>query len=244
MDDEIGKKILILRDKVVPNFTAGDWEEIGLITGFSDIISNHPRLMRSLSWRDPDYPGNVLSIIKHIAKYDETKFSKFENFVREKYPEKGQSVSSKLSVPEITFSPIVFKVPENPKVDKNLVSIMMSFNPEFDSVHDGIKRACTEARYRCLRVDDIWEDSTIIQDIFNLILTSYIVIVDFSGKNSNVMYETGIAHTLGKHVIPITQSMSDVPFDIQHHRVLKYMPNTEGISNMVKKLTEKLNSIT
>jgi len=66
------------------------------------------------------------------------------------------------------------------------------------------------------------------------------VVVDFSGKNSNVMYETGIAHTLGKHVVPITQAMADVPFDLQPHRALVYLGNAEGIAAMKKELSKRL----
>lgn len=44
------------------------------------------------------------------------------------------------------------------------------------------------------------------------------------------MYETGIAHTLGKHVLPITQSLDDVPLDMRHHRTIKYLPNAEGMA--------------
>jgi hypothetical protein len=54
------------------------------------------------------------------------------------------------------------------------------------------------------------------------------------------MYETGIAHTLGKHVIPITQSFEDIPFDMRHHRVLKYLPNLEGLDKLSTELTLKL----
>jgi hypothetical protein len=43
-----------------------------------------------------------------------------------------------------------------------------------------------------------------------------------------VFYEAGIAHTLGKHVIPITQSAEDIPFDLRHHRYLRYLNNGEG----------------
>lgn len=67
--------------------------------------------------------------------------------------------------------------------------------------------------------------------------------VDFTGKNPNVMYETGIAHTLGKHVVPISQSINDVPFDMAHHRILTYLPNGEGIEVMVNKLAEKLSQV-
>ena len=32
----------------------------------------------------------------------------------------------------------------------------------------------------------------------------------------------------GKHVVPITQAGSDIPFDLQHHRYLAYLNNGEG----------------
>lgn len=69
------------------------------------------------------------------------------------------------------------------------------------------------------------------------------MVVDFTGKNPNVMYETGIAHTLGKHVIPISQSLDDVPFDMAHHRILTYLPNNESIETMVPKLASKLRQV-
>jgi hypothetical protein len=69
------------------------------------------------------------------------------------------------------------------------------------------------------------------------------VVVDFTGRNPNVMYETGIAHTLGKHVVPISQSVGDVPFDMSHHRVLKYLPNKEGFEVLRNKLRSKLGHV-
>jgi|APCry1669188970_1035186.scaffolds.fasta_scaffold68831_1 AbiJ N-terminal domain 5 len=240
---ELGKRILSLRERVVADFDAGDWEEIGLLTGFSGLISRHPRLLRSLSWGDEDYAGNALNIIKQIAQQDEGAFAVFEKHVAEKYPEESQFVSAKPSERKITFAPNVFQVPENTSIESDLVAVMMPFNPAFNSVHDGIRRACSAAGYRCLRVDDIWEESTVIQDIFNLIFRAYVVVVDFTGKNPNVMYETGIAHTLGKQVVPISQSLDDVPFDMAHHRILKYLPNGEGINAMISKLAAKLRQV-
>lgn len=243
VDFDLGKRILALRGRVVADFDAGDWEEVGLLTGYSDLISGHPRLLRSLSWGDEDYAGNALTIIKRIAEQDENAFTIFEKHVAEKYPEESQFISAKPSERKITFAPTVFQVPENTAIESDLVAVMMPFNAAFNSVHEGILRACCAAGYRCLRVDGIWEESTVIQDIFNLIFRAHVVVVDFTGKNPNVMYETGIAHTLGKHVIPISQSLDDVPFDMAHHRILKYLPNGEGIEVMVSKLAEKLRQV-
>lgn len=243
VDNELGKRILTLRERVIADFNAGDWEEVGLLTGFSDMISKHPRLLRSLAWGDEDYAGNALAIIRRIAEQDEKAFVIFEKHVEEKYPEESQFISAKPSERKITFTPNVFQIPENTTIERDLVAVMMPFNATFQLVHEGIRRACNTAGYRCFRVDDIWEESTVIQDIFNLIFRAHVIIVDFSGKNPNVMYETGIAHTLGKHVVPISQTLDDVPFDMAHHRILKYLPNNEGIDEMVKKLAEKLRQV-
>ena len=151
------------------------------------------------------------------------------------------STATEDRVPEkvITFCPEVFRVPEKQPQDQ-LIAVMMPFRAEFDSTYDAIKKACTAAGLFCFRADDIWENTTFIQDIFELIYCSRVVVVDFSGKNPNVMYETGVAHTLGKHVIPITQSIDDVPSDLRHHRVLKYLPNREGYELLQSKLEVRL----
>lgn len=139
----------------------------------------------------------------------------------------------------ITFSPSVFNVPKKP-VEEDLVSVMMPFTMEFDNVLDTIKAACSNTGMSGHRVDDLLNNSTIVQDIFELIYRSSIVIVDFSGRNPNVFYEAGIAHTLGKNVIPVTQSIDDVPFDLRHHRVFKYLNNSEGLQELKKGLEKRL----
>jgi len=120
---------------------------------------------------------------------------------------------------------------------------MMPFSAEFDSVYAAIKDACFVTAMKCLRANDIWSNSTFIQDIFDLIFTSRIVIVDFTGRNPNVMYETGIAHTLGKVVIPITQSFDDIPSDLKPHRALKYYPNIEGLGILSSQLSNRIFTI-
>ncbi|SIN72529.1 hypothetical protein SAMN05444166_0454 [Singulisphaera sp. GP187] len=143
---------------------------------------------------------------------------------------------------KITFCPSVFKVPTKDAV-QDLAAVMMPFAAHFSPVYASIRGACQWASLRCERADEIWNSSAVIQDIFELIFISRIVIVDFSERNPNVMYETGIAHTLGKHVVPITQSMDDVPFDLKQHRVLKYLPNKEGLARLREELSRRLITI-
>lgn len=95
----------------------------------------------------------------------------------------------------------------------------------------------------CFRADEVWKDSAIIQDVFNLIFTSSIIIADISGKNPNVFYEIGIAHTLGKFVVPIAQSTDDIVFDVGHHRVLKYSLEGDGKTKLKNSLQSRLKTI-
>lgn len=143
---------------------------------------------------------------------------------------------------QLTVTPTVFKIPNLP-MEHDLVSIMMPFDAAFNPVYSAIEKACAEVNLRCLRADSIWEESIIMQDIFNLLIRSNIVIVDFSNKNPNVLYETGIAHTLGRQVIPISQSLDDLPFDLRHHHFLKYLPNEQGLKSMQLALTERLKTL-
>jgi len=242
MDKEIGKRIIALRQSIVANFNAGHWEEAGLMSGQSDTIDDHPRLLRSLSWGDEDYAGNVLGVLKSIAEEDIKAFRVIEQFVNETFPGDSEYISAKPAERRITFAPSVFSVPDmSPESD--LVVVMMQFSAEFAPVYKTIRSACKAANFSCLRVDDIWEESIIIQDVFNLIFRSHVVVVDFTGKNPNVMYETGIAHTLGKHVVPISQSLSDVPFDLNHHRILKYLANEQGLAALKSSLMKRLDQM-
>jgi hypothetical protein len=158
----------------------------------------------------------------------------------------GEFISTEINevdaIQQITFTPSVFKIPKKPTNSK-LISVMMPFSPAYRGTYEAIKKVANYMELECLRADDIWENSTFIQEIFNLIFCSRIVIVDFSERNPNVMYETGIAHTLGKVVIPITQSINDIPSDIGHHRALKYLPNDEGYRKLSNELYKRIKTI-
>jgi len=144
---------------------------------------------------------------------------------------------------EIVISPEVFSKPRV-ELSPNLVSVMMPFKKEFNQVYEIINETCELIGLECKRVDDIWKDSTIIQDVFNLIYNSEVVIVDLSEHNPNVLYETGIAHTLGKPVIPISNGKGEYPFDLSHHRILNYLPNDQGLKEMKYKLKDRLFTLT
>lgn len=236
----VRKKIIPLKDVIVEKFSAENWLELGTYTACLDIVQGHQRLLRSLHFGDEDYSGCVLEVLITIVGREEANFEFIENYVHEKFGDGGLNVSSVTAdAPRIVFQPNVFKVPEG-EPSKNLVSAMMPFSPGFNPVYDSICNAAKSIGLEAQRADNIWQESAVIQDIFGLIFRSFIVVCDFSGKNPNVFYEAGIAHTLGKHVIPITQSADDIPFDLRHHRYILYLNNNEGRETLEKQLKDRM----
>lgn len=140
-------------------------------------------------------------------------------------------------------SPRVFKLDPWCAFERNLLSVMMPFDSHFDVVYKAIQAAALAANMRCLRADDIWEDETIIQDVVTLINKSNIIVCDCTGRNPNVFYEAGIAHALGRHVILITQSDADIPFDLKHLRYIKYLNNIFGRALLVDKLKRRIETL-
>jgi AbiJ N-terminal domain 5 len=233
-------RIMPLQAAIVEGFTKDNWLQLGLLTGFYERIRSHSRLLRSLSFGDPDYAGHVLDIILDMAASDPNNIATIEDYIETSAA--GIPVFQPDGRKRIAITPRVFEIPPEVPLPR-LVAVMMPFEARFAGVHEAIKAACANAGMECERADNVWEHSVIIQDVFRLIWKSAIVVCDFSGRNPNVFYECGIAHTLGKHVIPLAQHESDVPFDLRHHRYLPYQPNGEGLAALRDELSKRLRTL-
>jgi hypothetical protein len=100
-----------------------------------------------------------------------------------------------------------------------LMPFSLDLKPVFD---DHIKKVASQLDLSVRRADDFFTAHAIIEDIWNAIYSSKLIIADCTGRNPNVFYEIGVAHTLGKKVILVTQSLDDVPFDLRYLRVIRY----------------------
>ncbi|MCU4677570.1 hypothetical protein N7931_18280 [Catenovulum sp. 2E275] len=139
--------------------------------------------------------------------------------------------------------PKVFTLNDPEYIEPLLVSAMMPFSPQFDHVYAALQQISEQYGLRCRRADDIWESPAVMQDVVSLIDKSKIVICDCTGRNPNVFYETGIAHALGREVILITQTESDIPFDLRHLRYVSYLNNGEGLENLKLKLEQRISAL-
>ena len=115
--------------------------------------------------------------------------------------------------------------------DDKSVFVLSPFGEPFDTIYvDHIKPLVQDTGdLVCSRADDIYDNRPIIEDIWRCIHEARLLISELTDRNPNVFYETGMAHTVGKEVILITQSMEDVPFDLRHLRSIVYDYTPKGM---------------
>lgn len=85
------------------------------------------------------------------------------------------------------------------------------------------KPAIEKAGLHPVRADaDIFATGKIIDQIWRGINDAKVLVAELTSRNPNVFYELGIAHALRKPVVLISSNEQDVPFDLQHIRVIYY----------------------
>lgn len=130
-------------------------------------------------------------------------------------------------------------------LEPDLCFVLMPFEDRLLPVfQDHIKPTAEGLGLRCLRADDIFRNTAIIEDIWEQINKARVVLADLTNKNPNVFYEVGISHTVGKDVVLMTQSLEDVPFDLRHLRCIQYDFTPRGMHVFQQQLRNTLVTLT
>jgi len=239
-DSAINAQIITLASR---KFVKEDWAALSAILDADEIINGHPRLLRSLSFGDEDYPSCAASVMAKLLKMNEASRETIIGYVGNNYPNECKGPMDNALSGTISVKPKVFDCKKPFATKENQVALMMPYKEELNNLHTTIRIACEETGLNCVRADQVWTNSSIMQDVFDLIYTSKCVIADLSGLNANVMYEVGIAHSLGVSVILICDNRTNSPFDIAHHRHIKYNPADITSDNFVSKLKKALGHV-
>lgn len=127
---------------------------------------------------------------------------------------------------------LVFGKPLTTRQFQSDIFVIMPFAPELDPVYRGvIKPLMADMQLRCVRGDEFASQrGSIIEEVWAALNNCRLVIADITGGNDNVFYELGIAHTLNKPAVILTQAETPegVPFDIRHLRYIPYRNTDEG----------------
>lgn len=184
----------------------------------------------------PGIPNGKLKALQRELEMDDWEFN------RNHWAVKGGDLFRVLLLDGLQrrVGPRVFRINERENIEADLVSVMMPFEAGFNNVYATLQEMCMDLGRRCVRADDIWENDVVMQDVVSLIDRSRVVIADCTRRNANVFYEIGIAHTLGRDVMLITQNAEDVPFDLRHLRFVPYHNNGEGRTRLATALRARL----
>lgn len=130
------------------------------------------------------------------------------------------------------------------EIDNVLCFVIMPLAEEFDSVYRGvIEPVVAGLKLKCLRADEIFTPTPIIDDICEHIRKARFLIADLTHRNPNVFYELGFAHALDKAVILLTQDLKDVPFDLKHRRIIPYRDGLGEAKKIKKELSAFINEL-
>jgi hypothetical protein len=144
------------------------------------------------------------------------------------------SVGPDISVPSVDDASPGATPPEkipNPAVSReprvreflDTCFVMMPFGAWFDRYYQEIYvPAIKEAGFEPIRADELFSTGSVVEQIWDQIEKSKLLLADLSGKNPNVFYELGLAHAARKPVVFTASNVDDVPFDLRHLRVIVY----------------------
>jgi hypothetical protein len=118
------------------------------------------------------------------------------------------------------------------------VFVIMPFSDAFSDTYElGIKGACDQVGIECSRADEQIFLRSILDQIYDQIEKSDIVISEMTGRNPNVFYETGYAHGLEKPVILLTKQTDDIPFDLRQY---PHVVHGGSITTLKRELVKRL----
>ena len=133
-----------------------------------------------------------------------------------------------------------------PAVEPQTCFVLMPFADEFRPVYDAIHETLEgpDLAFSCSRADEIFGGGHIMDDVLASMARAEVIVAELTGRNPNVFYELGIAHTVKpvQTVIVITQSMEDVPFDLRQLRCIVYHPG--DLSGLHRQLVDSIREVT
>lgn len=125
--------------------------------------------------------------------------------------------------------------------DKPKCFVLMPFNSDLKPVYEKIKSIAEEVGFNCRRADEI-AIGPINKAIFESIFYANAIIADLTNFNPNVFYELGVAHSIARKTILISQE-EKLPFDVSGDFVIKYQNTIPGGDHLCKEIKRLLSYI-
>ncbi len=117
------------------------------------------------------------------------------------------------------------------------VFVLMPFREELEPIYQIIKESGQRAGLRVMRADEMVAPGQITAQISDAIGRAGLIVADITNQNPNVLFEVGMASSLGKNILLISQDRERIPFDIADQRVIFYENTIRGAEQLREQLT-------
>jgi hypothetical protein len=219
-------------DEMKTMFHSTAYENIDMISiSINGVTLGHFQLVIQISNENVGSNGNYTIMLN-----DKQINTNIEEIIQSKLSltSKNYKMNFKKLKSDIEVNPIFNKRDFQYKEDQCFV--LMPFTEAWsERLIKQIKTTVINNNFSCKRADDLF-GSNILEDIWTAINESAFIIADITNKNPNVFYEIGIAHTLGKKVILLTQEVNDIPSDFKIYRHIIYEDNIDGFERLERML--------
>jgi len=121
--------------------------------------------------------------------------------------------------------------------------VMQPFAAPLGEYYEKIyKPAIEKTGLKAVRADaDIFGTGKIMDQVWDGITSAKVLVAELTTRNPNVFYELGLAHALEKPVVLVSSREDDVPFDLQHIRVIYYdMSDPFWGTKLIEKVAENI----
>ncbi len=121
--------------------------------------------------------------------------------------------------------------------------VMQPFAAPLGDYYEKIYRPAIEkAGLRPVRADaEIFATGKIMDQVWSGINAAKVLVAELTTRNPNVFYELGLAHAMKKPVVLVSAKEDDVPFDLQHIRVIYYdMSDPFWGNKLIEKVAENI----
>lgn len=130
--------------------------------------------------------------------------------------------------------------PEDIEILPKQIFVLTPFAQEEKRAFEIIREVSAQVGLQAIRGDETRAEGDILQQVISGIVSSRLVIANISSRNPNVFFELGISMALGKPTLLISDTLSDVPFDVRGRRILIYKTWKELESRLQAALVQTL----
>ena len=157
-------------------------------------------------------------------------------------PSNGKDMIIRTKLPDFSFFEDMGIFLPEVKVDENMVMCLMPFNRRFDKTKAVIEESCHLAGYNFRRsaAELLANNTDLRKTIVKMILEAQVVVAVLDGRNPNVYYEIGVAHSMGKLVLMVVNLSREenrlLDVDLRSNRLITYNNPSELKEQLVKTL--------